>query len=363
MGVNGLWSLLKTAAPGSMRPLNPTELAGRIIAVDAPMLLTAALKACVNPGDCRIWEVDYVKSIINRVRRLLIHGATVHMILDGQAPACKAKTQEKRRAVRAAAEQKIESARANQDIVELERAVRAAAALTPHLINLAVDALNTLTGVSCTVASGEAEQMCADMTNDGRAWAVATEDGDALVFGARRLLRGVVSGRQFTDDHEECILLVDRDLMLDILEIGPSQLRWLATLAGTDYHPGLPNVGAVRALKLVRQSEFIDEGTSINCAQLTSSLHFTASQFGTWMRSEFAEVGLNVLQADQTDNGDDITDHCILVENALPVVTTEDIATHQPVEGQQTVYQPDIRTFFKPLRLSQDERPLKRACV
>ena len=310
MGITGLWQLVKRYASDSCRPLNVQELRGKTLAIDAPMLLTAALKICVTAHDPQLWHAMFVNMVLQRLRKLLAVGAQVDLVFDGKAPCLKSHTRASRRQARDRARDCASRIRAQLDslsndapddapdaqlpdntnlVHELEQkllsAVRTSACLTPQLIDMIKKAVaEDLPGVRITQAYGEAEQECAYRTFTGQAWAAVTEDSDALVFGARRVVRGIVCERR-SNQRDTGPIVVDLGGILQALQVDPAGFRWLATLSGSDYHPGVRGIGVVRALKLVRahptekMPQCVLDATQ---TELSKELCMANQQFGTW---------------------------------------------------------------------------------
>ena len=197
------------------------------------------------------------------------------VVLDGDHPTCKSHAHNKRAKARLAAEKKLSHCIATGDIEGSLRAKRAVCRLTAWLELVAIRAM-LAAGIEVEKAPGEAEERCAQMCLNGEAWGVVGEDGDTLICGAPWLLRGICQGGR--------LCLVGRDAMLNELDISPVQIRWLAALSGTDFHPGVPQVGPARARKLVLSYGDPDKSISsiVKDTSLHSGLRLAASQFGDW---------------------------------------------------------------------------------
>ena len=114
-------------------------------------------------------------------------------------------------------------------------------------------------GVPFIQAPSEGEAQAASLVKEKLAYAVASQDADALLFGAPRLVRNLsVSGRK---KHPQTLAytLVEPELLdlqknLQQLQISREQLIALGMLVGTDYNrAGIKGIGPKNALKLVRQ--------------------------------------------------------------------------------------------------------------
>jgi len=92
----------------------------------------------------------------------------------------------------------------------------------------------------------EAEAQCAELVTLGLVDGVITDDSDVFLFGAERVYKNMFNQSKTV----ECFLLTDlrRELGLD-----RDTLVQLAYLLGSDYTPGLPGVGPVVAMELLKE--------------------------------------------------------------------------------------------------------------
>ena len=107
-------------------------------------------------------------------------------------------------------------------------------------------------------APSEGEAQAAQLVKEGTAYAVASQDADSFLFGAPRVVRNLsLIGKKkmrsklaFETYKPE---IVDLDETLHSLGISQEQLIALGMLVGTDFNPGIPNIGPKKALKLVSE--------------------------------------------------------------------------------------------------------------
>lgn len=92
----------------------------------------------------------------------------------------------------------------------------------------------------------EAEAQCAELVSLNLVDGVITDDSDVFLFGAQRVYKNMFNQSKTV----ECFLLSDlsRDLGLD-----RDTLIRLAYLLGSDYTEGLPGVGPVVAMELLKE--------------------------------------------------------------------------------------------------------------
>ncbi|MCD6483716.1 MAG: hypothetical protein J7L47_01235 [Candidatus Odinarchaeota archaeon] len=108
-----------------------------------------------------------------------------------------------------------------------------------------------LTGLPVIIAPSDAEAQGAVMCAQGQVEFIATNDYDALLFGAPAVIRNL----NFSSKEMEVLLLQD---VLSALNLTQEQLIDLAILAGTDYNPKIKGIGINKALKLIKKYEAID---------------------------------------------------------------------------------------------------------
>ncbi|BAM42014.1 uncharacterized protein TOT_040000390 [Theileria orientalis strain Shintoku] len=105
-------------------------------------------------------------------------------------------------------------------------------------------ALLELFGVPYLIAPSEAESQCAYMNKKGDCYAVISDDSDALVFGARCLLKNFYNDNVFE--------LYTAERIRKELGIGRKQLALIAVICGCDYTNGVRGIGVVNALEVIK---------------------------------------------------------------------------------------------------------------
>lgn len=134
------------------------------------------------------------------------------------------------------------AARAVQLEQEVLEARRRVTGLDGAMIADATRLLESL-GVAVLRAPHDGERYAAALCGAGHADAVATEDFDALVAGAPAVLRKAGSAQAF----------LHRLADLDSHGLTREQLRHVAILCGTDFHPGVKGFGAKTAARMMRE--------------------------------------------------------------------------------------------------------------
>lgn len=103
-----------------------------------------------------------------------------------------------------------------------------------------------LFGIPYITAPMEAEAQCAELVLLGLVDGIITDDSDVFLFGGERVFKNMFNQSKTV----ECFLSTDltRELGLD-----RSTLVRLAYLLGSDYVDGLPGVGPVVAMELLKE--------------------------------------------------------------------------------------------------------------
>uniref|UniRef100_A0A0A9X3W2 Flap endonuclease 1 n=1 Tax=Lygus hesperus TaxID=30085 RepID=A0A0A9X3W2_LYGHE len=111
-------------------------------------------------------------------------------------------------------------------------------------------------GVPVVEAPSEAEATCAELVKKKIVNAVATEDMDALTFGAPKLLRNVTAAASKNLD----IIEIDLERILVELDLTYDQFIDLCILMGCDYTSSIRGIGPSKAYELIRKYHSIEEG-------------------------------------------------------------------------------------------------------
>lgn len=137
---------------------------------------------------CHCHVFSHLVGLFYRTIRMLEHGVKPVYVFDGKPPTLKRGELAKRTERREEAQANLERAREDGNAEEEQKMVKRLVKVTATH-NAEAKQLLRLMGVPVMEAPGEAEAQCAVLTNAGRVFATATDDMDALCFGARILVR------------------------------------------------------------------------------------------------------------------------------------------------------------------------------
>lgn len=233
-GSLGIAALRKILPPA---PFEVAQLRGKTLAVDADNLIWSFVTALAASADFpRAPDGRSVTHLYGLMSRLSLYTkwrARSIWVFDGAQPDLKEATLVERA-------ERIEAARAAGDNAQ------AMVSVTEDDLQECRSLLAAL-GIPWIVAPGESDAQCAYLVQSNHAWAAVTQDWDIALFGAPRALRNLTLSQTRTPE------MLDLSAVLKTAGLTREQLVDCAILIGTDYNEGIPGVGPVKAVKLVKQ--------------------------------------------------------------------------------------------------------------
>ncbi len=244
------------------------ELSTRTLAIDAFNTLYQFITVIRQPDGTPLMDrrgriTSHLSGIFYRTIKLLEVGIRPVYVFDGKPPVFKRRTVEEREEHRKEAEKKFFEAVKRGDMEEMRKYAVQSARLQDYMVASAKELLGAM-GIPYVEAPSEGEAQAACMAREGSVWAAASQDYDALLFGAPRLVRNLaITGKRklpgrnvYVDVKPELIALQE---VLQGLEIDRRRLIWLGMLLGTDYNEKAPGIGPKKALELVRTYSSFEE--------------------------------------------------------------------------------------------------------
>jgi flap endonuclease-1 len=201
---------------------------------------------------------SHLSGLLYRTTNLAERGIRLVYVFDGKPPSLKDTEIKRRQVIKVEATTRYESALSTGKFEEAKRYAQATSSLKDLMIDDAHRLLRYL-GVPIVQAPSEGEAQAAYMADRGDVWAAVSQDYDALLFGARRLVRNLaISGKRKLPMREAYLQvepeLVDLASTLQALQLSREQLVDLGILIGTDFNPdGFKGIGPKKALKLVKE--------------------------------------------------------------------------------------------------------------
>ncbi|MFC2162805.1 flap endonuclease-1 [Candidatus Altiarchaeota archaeon] len=232
------------------------ELRGKTIAVDALNTIYQFLSSIRQQDGTPLMDsagnvTSHLTGLLYRTNNLLKMGIKPIYVFDGQAPELKRKTLRARRQAKEKATEQMKKAREEGRMEDAFKYAKRTSRLTKDMIAESKTLLE-LMGIPVIQAPSEGEAQCVHLCVNGQAWAVGSQDYDAMLFGAPRLLKGLtLSGRLE-------LAIIELPQVLTDLGISREQLVDLAILVGTDFDPGVKGIGPKKALKAVKEGNVDD---------------------------------------------------------------------------------------------------------
>lgn len=189
-----------------------------------------------------------------RTIRLLENGIKPVYVFDGKPPELKGGELTKRAERREEAHKALQKATEAGDQAEMDKMNRRLVKVTKEH-NDEAKALLKLMGVPYIESASEAEAQCSAMVKAGKVFGVATEDMDALTFGANILLRHMT----FSEARKMPVQEIHHEKVLKGLELSEDEFIDLCILMGCDYCDTIRGVGPKRSYELIQKYKSIEE--------------------------------------------------------------------------------------------------------
>ena len=230
------------------------DLEGRVVSIDAFNTLYQFLSTIRQRDGRPLTDehgnvTSHLSGILYRNSSMIEKDIKPIYIFDGKAPELKSETQAKRREVRDEAEQIYKEALKSGDTEKARKFAMRSSKLSPEIIESSKKLL-TLMGIPYVEAKGEGEAQAAYLVANGDAYAVASQDYDCLMFGAKRVVRNLAVSSNLGD-----LEFYQLDKVLRQLNVTREELVDMGILIGTDFCEGLKGVGAKTALKLAHNGQ------------------------------------------------------------------------------------------------------------
>ncbi|CEG12000.1 Flap endonuclease 1 [groundwater metagenome] len=234
-----------------------SELRNKLIAIDAFNAIYQFLSALRQSDGTSLKDshdniTSHLSGLFYRTIKLMKFGINPIYVFDGKPVDLKFKTLEKRSIAKEAAKENWRGAIAEGNLEDARKFAKRTSTLTGEMVAESKNLLTAM-GIPCVQAINDGEALCAHICKKGDVYAVATQDYDALLFGAPKTLRNLT----FTGDRElEMLNLAD---VLKNLGITREQLIDIGILVGTDFNDGVKGIGPKTALKIVKRGKFPTE--------------------------------------------------------------------------------------------------------
>ena len=237
-------------------------LQNKTLVVDAPMWLYQFLSSIRQRDGSLLTDsngnvTSHLMGLLARISNLTQQNIKLAFVFDGEPPKLKHMTLEKRKETKLEAQKKFEKAKEREDLELMKKYAARTSRLTEEMIEEAKKLVEAF-GLPVINAPSEAEAQASFIVKNHYAFAIATNDADALLFEAPKIVRNLnMAGKKKRKDKLSYEMvnpdLIDLKDNLHHLGINQEQLITLAMLIGTDYNSGgIKGIGPKTALKLIK---------------------------------------------------------------------------------------------------------------
>ncbi len=241
-----------------------SELKRKVVAVDALNAIYQFLSSIRQPDGTPLMDskrrvTSHLSGLFYRNIALLSEGIKLIYVFDGEYHHLKGRTHEIRQEAKDIAKEKYEKAVEEEDIESMGKYSRSLTKLTAEMIAESKELLEAM-GIAVVQAPGEGEMQCAEIVKSGQAYAVGSQDYDAIAVGGTRLIQNLTLSRKRKTRSGYIFIapeIIEYEKVLNSLGIDSDQLICLAILVGTDFNPGgVKGIGPKKALALVKDKKY-----------------------------------------------------------------------------------------------------------
>lgn len=231
---------------------------GRMVAIDASMSLYQFLVAVRSQGEQLTNEngdtTSHIQGFFFRTIRMLENGVKPVYVFDGKAPELKSGELVKRREALAKAQQDLAVAQEQGNEENVDKYKRRTVRVNKDHVADVKELLECM-GLPYIDAPGEAEAQCAKLVKDDLVFGVATEDMDALTFGA------CIQLRKFSAPASQKLAVVEYNLkkVLEGFEMTMEQFIDTCILLGCDYTDRITGIGPKKVMDLMKKHGTIEK--------------------------------------------------------------------------------------------------------
>ena len=240
------------------------DLKGKVIAVDAFNAIYQFLSSIRQPDGTPLMDskkrvTSHLSGLFYRNMALINEGIKLIYVFDGKYHELKGKTHDIRDEAKTEAMERYEKAVDEEDIKSMGKYARAFSRLDNEMIQESKELLEAM-GIAVVQAPGEGEMQCAELVKEGKAYAVGSQDYDAIVVGADRLIQNLTLARKRKTPSGFVYIspeIIEYKKILNELGIDSDQLICLAILVGTDFNPkGVRGIGPKKALGIAGTKKY-----------------------------------------------------------------------------------------------------------
>jgi flap endonuclease-1 len=246
------------------KEVNFQQLKGKTIAIDAFNAIYQFLSSVRQADGTPLMDSEgritsHLSGLFYRNIALLSEGIKLIYVFDGEYHELKGKTHEKRQEAKEKAQESFRTALEEEDIEGMGKYAKGTSRLNGEMIEESKELLEAM-GIAVVQAPGEGEMQAAELVKMGEAYAVGSQDYDALVVGGTRLIQNLTLSRRRKLGNGSFVYIapemIEFEDVINQLGITGDQLICLAILVGSDFNPGgIKGIGPKKALALVQRKK------------------------------------------------------------------------------------------------------------
>ena len=245
------------------------SFSSKIIAIDAYNAIYQFLAIIRGPEGLHLTDshgrvTSHLTGLLYRNINYLSMGIKPVYVFDGKPPSLKTAEIERRKLGKKEASIKYEKAKAKGDMESARKYAQQTTSMQDTMVEDSKRLLD-LFGIPHIQARADGEATAAYLNKTGKADAVASQDFDCVLFGAKKLIRNFTnSGRRKIPNRNTYIdiepEIINYQKNLELLGITGKQIVDIGILIGTDFNPdGFERIGPKTALKLVKEYGKLEE--------------------------------------------------------------------------------------------------------
>jgi flap endonuclease-1 len=251
-----------------LEPRRLEDFSGKVLAIDAFNTLYQFLAIIRQPNGTPLMDrqgrvTSHLSGLIYRTSNFVEAGIKPIFVFDGEPPRLKARTLQSRGEIKRRAEREWREAVEIGDLATARTKAMQTSRLTDEMVDQSKRLLDLL-GIPTIQAPGEGEAQASAMARNGTAYAAASQDFDALLFGSPRLVKNLaISGRRKLPRKEVYVEVRPEEISLEAtlanLGITREQLVDMGLLMGTDFNEGVKGIGPKKALALIKKHGSLED--------------------------------------------------------------------------------------------------------
>jgi flap endonuclease-1 len=250
-------------------PLKLSELADRVVAIDAYNTIYQFLSIIRGPTGELLTNskgevTSHLSGLFYRNANLMMDNIKPIYVFDGKANELKRAEIERRNKLKKEAAQKYQLAIEEGRMEDARKYSTRTAVLTDKMVEDSKKMLSYL-GIPYIQAPSDGESAASYLTRQDMAFAVASQDYDSILFGAKKLVRNLaISGKRKVPSRKTYIdiepEILEHDKVLHETGLTHEQLVDVGILIGTDFNPGgFPGIGPKTAIKLIKENGRLED--------------------------------------------------------------------------------------------------------